>query len=164
MTKKIWIDGALVIPTTLERFNAKVEKVPGVDCWLWIGALKDNGYGDFWFNEKVIGAHRASYLMFKGEVASGHEICHRCDVRCCVNPDHLFTGSRSDNMQDASRKGRMGHRHAKLTNEEVREIRASGKRAPELARRYGVPAAIINGVLRRQFYKKEFVFATKGRD
>lgn len=75
-------------------------------CWLWQGATAPNGYGSTTHKDKQISAHRLSYIAFKGEIPDGMYVCHKCDVRNCVNPDHLFLGTHSDNMQDMVNKGR----------------------------------------------------------
>lgn len=75
-------------------------------CWIWKGAQR-NTYGAFKFGDKVIDTHRVSYLLFKGDIPEGMQVCHSCDVRLCVNPDHLWLGTQSDNMQDCSNKGRL---------------------------------------------------------
>ena len=90
----------------MDRFMRKVERVPGIDCWLWIGATKLSGYGNFSFRGRTIGAHVAAYSIFRGNVPQGAVVCHRCDNPSCVNPDHLFIGSQSENMNDMRRKGR----------------------------------------------------------
>lgn len=77
-------------------------------CWLWIGALTQSGYGKWPMNrtDKVRPAHRLSYTLYKGEIPTGLHVCHSCDVRCCVNPDHLFLGTHQDNMRDMTLKKR----------------------------------------------------------
>lgn len=138
--------------TAQQRFEEKLERVTESGCWLWTGALKDNGYGDFWLGGKVIGAHRASHILFNGPLADDEDACHRCDVRCCVNPAHVFAGSRSDNMQDCSNKGRLQHRGAKLTSEQAEEIRTSNERGVDLAKRFGVSQNIICNIRRGRYY------------
>ena len=98
-----------------ERFWSKVEKSDG--CWLWTGATVGRGYGVLLYRDSrtLKLAHRISWEICRGEVPpSDLFVCHTCDVPACVNPDHLFVGTRSANMQDASRKGR--HNMVKKTH------------------------------------------------
>lgn len=87
------------------RFTKHVEKTES--CWLWRGAVDTAGYGDCWFRGRTTGAHRVSWQIFRGEIPDGLFVLHKCDNPICVNPDHLFLGTHSDNMQDASAKGRL---------------------------------------------------------
>ena len=117
-----------------------------------MGAMKDNGYGDFSIKGKVISAHQFAYVAFVGPLIPGEEVCHTCDVRCCANPNHLFQGTRSANMIDAARKGRLGHRTAKLTNKQADEIRQSKKNARALSEKYAVSMTTICNVRRGVSY------------
>lgn len=83
---------------------------PNTGCWLWSGAMRKNGYGSISYRNKTIPAHRFSYAAFVAPIPVGLHVCHRCDNPSCVNPDHLFVGTRSDNMIDCSKKGR--HRYS----------------------------------------------------
>ena len=74
-------------------------------CWLLDGK-HSNQYGSFSVEGKGMSANRASYLLFKGPIPEDTFVCHTCDVNCCVNPQHLFLGSPSDNSKDMVRKGR----------------------------------------------------------
>lgn len=81
---------------------------PRGECVEWTGIIQPNGYGRLHINNTGIGAHRLAWALRHGRSPRrGMDICHACDNRKCVNPDHLFEGSRSDNMQDASKKQRM---------------------------------------------------------
>ena len=78
-----------------ERLMNKVLKLG--DCWLFTGVVKRDGYGTFYFRKKLWQAHRASYEIFVGGIPKGLTVHHKCNVRNCVNPDHLKPLSIRDN-------------------------------------------------------------------
>lgn len=94
--------------TDEERFLRMVVPEPNSGCWLWLGKMHKNGYGGLGRNGRSHLAHRYSYKLFKcdpGEL----QVNHKCDVRLCVNPDHLWLGTQSENLNDMIAKGRNNH-------------------------------------------------------
>lgn len=121
-------------------------------CWVWRGLRYPTQYGRF---KKQGGAHRLAYELERGPVPTGYVVCHKCDNRSCVNPEHLFVGTYADNIRDASAKGRtsVGERspRARLTWQIVRNMRAryaAGETAPTLAKEYGVLPSSVWRIVR----------------
>ncbi len=131
-------------------------------CWEWNGS-KRKGYGRIMVgsrtdgSRKVVMAHRLSYELTFGEIPDGMEVCHKCDNPCCVNPNHLFVGTRQDNIDDREHKGRnvtfIGEEQpmSKLTKKAVKDARweraYKGTSFQTLADKYGVSKkTMINAV------------------
>ena len=93
-----------MISWTTSAFEARVEKIPMAGCWIWLGYLS-KGYGQTRIGYESVKAHRLSYTLFKGSIPLGLNILHRCDIKCCVNPEHLYAGTQSDNGLDAVDRG-----------------------------------------------------------
>lgn len=141
--------------TVEQRLERNSIPVPFSGCIVWTGSVDTGGYAKFNSHRK---AHRVAWEESKGLIQNGLHVLHKCDVRCCVNPEHLFLGTHSDNMKDMWAKKRhapvpnKGHSHplAKLTVEQVIEIRNSKPRTKGLAAKYGVSnsriSAIRNGI------------------
>lgn len=132
----------------------KVSEEPNSGCWLWKGRLGAAGYGYFCIppNRKRP-AHRMSWVLFRGEIPNGYNVCHKCDIRNCVNPEHLFLGRPADNVKDMVQKNRhqFGERHyaAKLTAiqvSQIRELLAAGRAHKEIAATFGVCRATIDRI------------------
>lgn len=138
--------------TPQARFMAHVRPDGLLGCWTWTGHIEGNGYGRFSLDGRSTWAHRAAYLLFVGPIPAGNDVCHTCDNRPCVNPAHLFPGTRTVNMADAAAKGRttQGERSplAKLTLEQVRAIKASQEIGTVVARRLGVSARLVQRIRR----------------
>ena len=142
-----------------DRFWPKVDKSAGPDgCWLWLAACGSNGYGRF---DHVEGSsHRVAWTLTNGPIPKRRWVLHHCDVRLCVNPAHLFLGTREDNAQDSVNKGRQAKGEAqgssKLTEEEVLEIReeyAPGDMLQQqLADAYGVSPSQIHKIVHREYW------------
>ena len=78
-------------------------------CRLWQGCVQSNGYGRVSVAGKSRYAHRHIYQLVNGPIPVGMDVCHKCDVRNCIEPTHLFSGTRLENMSDAVNKGRQSH-------------------------------------------------------
>ena len=149
---------------TIKRFLSWVEKFD-TGCWLWKGYLSKDGYGRFRFygrNGKKVQAHRASWILNFGPIPEGMFVCHKCDNRKCVNPEHLFLGTPQDNMNDMVAKGRSGDTRGEksglthLTDADVLSIRArypQGTKLIDLAREYGVAKSTVSYIVNGHTWK-----------
>lgn len=140
-------------------------------CWEWLGCTQDNGYARVRISGKTEYVHRVFFRLFYGAIPSGLDVCHTCDNRKCCNPEHLFLGTREDNMRDAKAKGRLstGNKHAitiagqhgpraKLTWDNVDHIRlrlSRGATPQSIADDYGVSVDAIRLIRRGATWKEE---------
>lgn len=145
-----------------ERFEEKFVKGKPDECWEWNAAIKNNGYGVIGVGRRTEGietAHRLSYMFYVGAIPEGKEVCHTCDNRKCVNPKHLYVGTRVDNMQDCVKKNRTNkpkgeaHFRAILTEIDVLKIRASRKTNKHLANEYGMSVSAIRSARKGYTWK-----------
>ena len=127
---------------------------PDRGCWLKKPTTGNRGYAKMKTikNGKPVSerGHRFSWRAFNGEIPEGLDVLHRCDVRNCMNPSHLFLGTNLDNINDKIAKNRQPKgeeiRSAKLTEEAVRFIRKSDKTIRELAKQFNVDKSTIRQV------------------
>lgn len=141
------------------RFRKYVDKSNGLDeCWIWTGAKVD-GYGVFLIRGEPKKTHRLAYDYYVGEIPDGLQVLHKCDVRNCVNPKHLFLGTNTDNIHDAMAKGRRhdtsgsGNPYSILTEIDVlkiRELLDKGFSGISVAARFGVHPTTISDIKRRR--------------
>lgn len=136
--------------TTDEYFVFKTH-VNSSGCWIWTGRQNAQGYGSAAHDGLKMTAHRLSYEYFNGPIPQGLVVRHKCDVRLCVNPDHLDIGTRADNNRDTSVRDRTGN--AKLTNADVVDIRwvhGLGASGAAIARAYNVTSTTISQIVNNQ--------------
>lgn len=127
---------------------------PNTGCWLWTGVIGKNGYGRMRIGPaKLRFAHRISYQEHVGQIPTGLYVLHKCDNPMCVNPDHLFLGTISENNKDSAKKGRTlkgeDHQNHKLTEDIIRAIRESSNSTRSLSKKYGVARRTIDKVRHR---------------
>lgn len=148
--------------TTEQRFWEKIDRRGEDECWLWKASIR-HGYGAFGVRQGYVEiAHRYSWILANGEIPDGLCVLHKCDVPRCVNPKHLFLGTRIDNAADRHAKGRsiagkprLGtqNKASKLNEDKVREIRrlhSEGVSIHKLSRNFKVSRPSIKALLTRR--------------
>ncbi|MFZ4539333.1 HNH endonuclease signature motif containing protein [Propionivibrio sp.] len=139
-----------------DRFIEKIKIDINSECWIWQGNINKTGHGRFRVSGKMLVASRVSYQLFIGEIPENMLVCHKCDVRSCVNPDHLFVGTYQDNYDDMVEKGRerkaKGENSgvSKLTDMQVKEIRNGKESLRTLAKTLGVSYGHIGKIRRNE--------------
>jgi hypothetical protein len=139
-----------------EAYWLNVAKTDG--CWIWTGGRDARGYGRVWTTRAPMQvAHRLAWFLAYDEDPGPLHVCHRCDNPPCVNPAHLFLGDDATNLSDMADKKRSAwgsrNHHAKLTADDVREIRrlaAGGVRQAEIAERFSVSRVTVSNIHRRK--------------
>lgn len=128
-----------------QRFAEKYRIDPASGCWLWAASIFKSGYGQAHVYGSNSGgrAHRISWLLHNGPIPDGMQVLHKCDVKHCVNPDHLFLGTQFDNMQDMDQKGRRADQPQSFNRATARELRASGWSYQKIGDKLGVSHAAV---------------------
>lgn len=155
-------------PNTITDFFVMFDEAGKDDCWPWKGSLsRENGYGKFGLDGKRHRAHVMSLVLAVGLDAdpSKNQACHTCDNPPCVNPSHLYWGTRSDNMRDMVNRGRgkvpgiKGESHYKsgLSEDDVRKMRnlfkAGGCTQFELADMFGITQSAVSLIVNNKNWK-----------
>ena len=150
--------------TAKERLLDGIEIITESGCWIWMKAVSPAGYGKISYLGKNRIAHRVSYMEFIGGIPGDLCALHRCDTPSCINPNHLFLGTKGDNNRDAMRKGRCRsgsyyrekgdwNCNVKLTKEQVLYIRASDETQIKLAKKFNVSRATIGDARTRKTWR-----------
>lgn len=128
----------------------------GDGCWEWKGTLNQGGYGKF----RSISASRVAWIYANGPISKGQQVCHSCDNRKCVNPDHLFLGSIADNMQDKVAKNRQAKGSkigVSILNEQmvldIRKMRISGCEFEEIAKTFNISWWLVRSLCKDRHWK-----------
>lgn len=158
--KYLSICSGIEAASVAERFWPKVAKASDAACWEWVAAKHTSGYGKMGSGGrfgKTLLAHRVSYELHYGAIPPGMYVCHSCDNRLCVNPNHLWLGTACDNNADMRHKGRAGSydKHgernpsAKLTRTDAGAIRhraLSGENQSAIAADFGVSTQLVSAI------------------
>lgn len=154
-------------PSCEELFLKHIELIPFTDCWVWTGSLTRHGYGSVCCKGYTL-AHRLSYFLHYNINPEKMFVCHKCDNKMCVNPDHLFLGTHQDNMIDMANKGRAldGEKHpkSKITYKDAENIRKEyvpgsnprardGVSAAKLAKKYGITRSVVLDIVKNKRFK-----------
>jgi hypothetical protein len=144
-----------IVGNPLDRFWNHVDKTSDKNgCWIWTGDFSNTGYGRIGVNGKRILTHRFSWSLVNGEIPDGLQVCHHCDNRWCVNPEHLFLGTNEDNIADMVSKARQQHRLNPSDVRKARDLYKTGNYSQsQLARMFRINQSSMSAVIGRRTWK-----------
>lgn len=141
----------------IQKFIDMVNFAEVQDCWNFQKTSKSTGYGGLMQNYKQTDSHRISWEVFFGEIPENMCVLHKCDVRSCVNPHHLFLGTRGDNNKDRAMKNRSCHgvQHplSKLNDTDVENILKSNLSSKKAAKFWNVSPTLIKNIRNRRTWR-----------
>jgi hypothetical protein len=141
-----------------EKIENSSVKIPESGCWIWMKSVNRNGYGKTSLGRNTnLSAHRASYEEKYGPIPNGLMALHHCDIRSCVNPDHIFLGTQQDNMTDKVDKKRQAvgefHGMSKLTEQQAMRAKFGKEKTSDLAKEFGCSAVMIRQIRQGKYWK-----------
>lgn len=150
---------AMPFSDPLPRFWGAVTKTS--NCWIWRGGVSKNGYGYFEVRGRQTRVHRFSYEIHRGKIPDGLFVCHSCDNRLCVNPEHLWLGTHESNMRDMVKKGRTrpgntphGRKLSFTIAHEIRQMFIAGSTRKELMIRFKISRRALWAILKNRSWPK----------
>jgi hypothetical protein len=145
--------------TLAERLEAFSIPEPNSGCILWLKCEDEHGYGMMQYKKFNTRAHRLSWIAHRGPIPPGMHVLHHCDVRPCINPDHLYIGDNDDNMADRQKRGRHkplkgeANGQARFTEDDVLKIRAMDKPIAHIARELQCSETAIRLIRQQKTWK-----------
>lgn len=144
-----------------DAFAAKTRIDVESGCLLWTGSSDYKGYGSLRIKGKLVKAHRFAWARKNGPIPNGKLVLHRCDNPSCVNADHLFIGTHTDNVRDMDNKGRRVNGQlkgelchaAKLSEDDIVAIRNDTRRQVDVAKNYGISQTTVSKIQLKQTWR-----------
>jgi hypothetical protein len=141
-----------------DKLKANVDKIES--CWVWNKSTASSGYGQIKVGNRRWSTHRLSYTLFKGCIPKGMLVCHTCDNKRCVNPEHLYLGTHVDNNQDAHDRNRQPCREGylatgvvKLSKEDAYTIKYSGISSKQLEKAFDINQSQVSRIRNGKTWK-----------
>lgn len=138
----------------IERFWSYVQTQGDNNCWLWIGSRDTpQGYGRFRLNNRKVRAHRFAYQITIGEIPKGMDVLHRCDIKFCVNPNHLYLGTDNDNARDSAVRNRLRTKVSRDQVDQIRKLATSGVSHRKIASLFSISPSAVDDIVSYHSWK-----------